>query len=221
MRSKEDAQDYRYFPEPDLPPLVLDELRIKKIKETIPELPEEKIKRLQANFNLSPYESNLIASDVEIADFYEQAMTYAKEQSTSFAKMLANWMISDLFSYLNKESKSISESKVSAENLSSLVSLIKTEIISGKIAKDVLEIMWDTGKSPLIIIEERGMRQITSENEIEESLKDVLSVNKDKLEQYRSGKEKLFGFFIGEAMKKSGGKANPQLLNKILKKLLS
>jgi aspartyl-tRNA(Asn)/glutamyl-tRNA(Gln) amidotransferase subunit B len=221
MRSKEDAQDYRYFPEPDLPPLILDESRIARIRETVPELPDEKVKRLQSSFNLSDYEANLIASDVEIANFYEKALECSKEKNSDFAKMLASWMIGDLFSCLNKESKSISESNVSFENLSELVFLIKTDVISGKIAKGVLEIMWDTGKSPSEIIEERGMRQITSEDTIEESLKEVLAANEDKVAQYKSGKEKLFGFFIGEAMKKSGGKANPQLLNKILKKLLS
>ena len=229
MRSKEDAQDYRYFPEPDLPPLILEQSRIDRIRKTIPELPDAKAKRLQNDYELSHYDACLIASEMELAEFYERALanclkilknsTPADEKS--IAKSLANWLLVDLFSHLNKNGKSITQSNVSPEHLAELVMLIKDNTISGKIAKDVLEIMWETQKSPSIIVEEKGLKQITNTDEIEKSLKQVLDENADKVAEYRSGKDKLFGFFVGQAMKKTQGKANPQLVNEILKKLLS
>ena len=143
MRSKEDAQDYRYFPEPDLPPLVLTEERIEGIRKTIPELPDAKTARLQREFDLPHYDAALISAESETADYYERALDSVKSPTKDFAKMLANWMLGELFSCLNKSGKSISESNISAENLAELVNLIKTDVISGKIAKEVLELMWD------------------------------------------------------------------------------
>ena len=228
MRSKEDAQDYRYFPEPDLPPLVLEQSRIDRIRETIPELPDTKAHRLQNDYELSHYDACLIASEMELAEFYETALSnclnslkkkdQAEEKAT--AKILANWLLVDLFAYLNKNGKSITQSNVSPAQLAELVMLIRDNTISGKIAKDVLEIMWETQKSPAQIVEEKGLKQITNTDEIEKSLKQVLDENQDKVDEYRSGKEKLFGFFVGQAMKKTQGKANPQMVNEILKKLL-
>jgi aspartyl-tRNA(Asn)/glutamyl-tRNA(Gln) amidotransferase subunit B len=227
MRSKEDAHDYRYFPEPDLPPLVLDEARIERIRKTIPELPDAKSERLQREWELPRYDADIISSEMEIADYYEKALSCAQKANDAgninrdFAKMLSNWLLGELFACLNKDGLSIVESKISAEQLAELVMLIQTNVISGKIAKEVLEIMWDTQKNPSIIVDERGMRQITSTDAIENCLKEVLAENADKVEQYKSGKDKLFGFFVGQAMKKTAGKANPQMLNDILKDLLS
>lgn len=220
MRSKEDAQDYRYFPEPDLPPLTLTEERIERIRKTIPELPDAKTARLQREFDLPHYDAALISSESETADYYEKALDSVKSPAKDFAKMLANWMLGELFSYLNKSGKNISESNISAENLAELVNLIKTDVISGKIAKEVLELMWDSGKSPAQIVEEKGLKQITSLDAIEEVAKQVLLENADKVTEYKSGKDKLFGFFVGQTMKKTEGKANPKILNEILRKLL-
>ena len=220
MRSKEDAQDYRYFPEPDLPPLVLTEERIERIRKTIPELPDAKTARLQREFDLPHYDAALISAESETADYYERALDSVKSPTKDFAKMLANWMLGELFSCLNKSGKSISESNISAENLAELVNLIKTDVISGKIAKEVLELMWDSGKSPAQIVEEKGLKQITSVDAIEEVAKQVLAENTDKVAEYKSGKDKLFGFFVGQTMKRTEGKANPKILNEILRKLL-
>ena len=220
MRSKEDAQDYRYFPEPDLPPLTLTEERIERIRKTIPELPDAKTARLQREFDLPHYDAALISAESETADYYEKALDSVNSPTKDFAKMLANWMLGELFSFLNKSGKNISESNISAENLAELVNLIKTDVISGKIAKEVLELMWDNGKSPAQVVEEKGLKQITSVDTIEEVAKQVLAENADKVTEYKSGKDKLFGFFVGQTMKKTEGKANPKILNEILRKLL-
>ncbi len=222
MRSKEDAQDYRYFPEPDLPPLVLEQSRIDELKKTIPELPDAKSKRFQKDYDLPKYDAELISSEMEIADYYERALTAVTEVSDkSVAKLLSNWLLGELFAQLNKSGKSISESDISAEDFAELVMLIKNDVISGKIAKEVLELMWNEKKKASVIVEEKGLKQITSTNEIKKSLQIVLDENQDKVAEYKSGKEKLFGFFIGQAMKKTGGKANPKMLNEILRELLN
>ena len=221
MRSKEDAQDYRYFPEPDLPPLILKQSRIDELKKTIPELPDEKSKRLQREYDLPKYDAELISSEMEIADYYERALVATETSDKTVAKLLSNWLIGELFAQLNKSSKSISESDISAEDLAELVMLIKNDVISGKIAKEVLELMWNEKKKASVIVEEKGLKQITSTNEIKKSLQAVLDENQDKVAEYKSGKEKLFGFFIGQAMKKTGGKANPKMLNEILRELLN
>lgn len=221
MRSKEDAQDYRYFPEPDLPPLILEQFRIDELKKTIPELPDAKAKRLQQEYDLPKYDAELISSEMEIADYYERALLATKTSYKTVAKLLSNWLLGELFAQLNKAGKSITESDISAEDLAELVMLIKDEVISGKIAKEVLELMWNDKKKASVIVEEKGLKQITSPDEIKKSLQAVLDENQDKVAEYKSGKEKLFGFFIGQAMKKTGGKANPKMLNEILKKLLN
>lgn len=221
MRSKEDAQDYRYFPEPDLPPLVLEQSRIDALKKTIPELPDEKSKRFQQDYDLPKYDAELISSEMEIADYYEKALAATKTTDKTVAKLLSNWLLGELFALLNKSSRSISESDISAENLAELIMLIKNEVISGKIAKEVLELMWNEKKKASVIVEEKGLKQITSTDEIKKSLQAVLDENQDKVAEYKSGKEKLFGFFIGQAMKKTGGKANPKMLNEILRELLN
>ena len=220
MRSKEDAQDYRYFPEPDLPPLVLEQSRIDELKKTIPELPDAKSKRLQRDYDLPKYDAELISSEMEIADYYERALAATKTPDKGVAKLLSNWLLGELFAQLNKASKSITESDISAEDFAELVMLIKDEVISGKIAKEVLELMWSEKKKASVIVEEKGLKQITSTDEIKKSLQAVLDENQDKVAEYKNGKEKLFGFFIGQAMKKTGGKANPKMLNEILRELL-
>lgn len=221
MRSKEDAQDYRYFPEPDLPPLVLEQSRIDELKKTIPELPDAKSKRLQRDYDLPKYDAELISSEMEIANYYEKALAATKTSDKGVAKLLSNWLLGELFAQLNKASKSIAESDISAEDFAELIMLIKGEVISGKIAKEVLELMWSEKKKASVIVEEKGLKQITSTDEIKKSLQAVLDENQDKVAEYKSGKEKLFGFFIGQAMKKTGGKANPKMLNEILREILS
>ena len=221
MRSKEDAHDYRYFPEPDLPPLVLEESRIERIRATIPELPDAKIERLQKDWDIPHGDAFIIASEMEIADFYEQALASVSDPDKDFAKMLSNWMIGDLFALLNKHGKSILESSISAELLAKLVLLIKTDVISGKIAKDVIEKMWETQADPATIVKESGLEQITSLDEIKACAEEVLAENADKVSEYKSGKDKLFGFFVGQVMRKAGGRANPKILNDVLKELLS
>lgn len=220
MRSKEDAQDYRYFPEPDLPPLILEQSRIDRIKETLPELPDAKSKRLQSDYNLPRYDADLISSEAEIAEFYESALANFKNANNESAKALSNWLLGDLFALLNKHGKTISESKISPQHLAELVQLILDGTISGKIAKDVILFMWDEKKSPKTITEEHGLLQISSADVLEKALREVLTENADKVAEYKYGKDKLFGFFIGQAMKKTQGKANPQLLNEVLQKLL-
>ena len=221
MRSKEDAQDYRYFPEPDLPPLVLEQSRIDELKKTIPELPDAKSKRLQRDYDLPKYDAELISSEMEIANYYEKALAATKTSDKGVAKLLSNWLLGELFAQLNKASKSIAESDISAEDFAELIMLIKGEVISGKIAKEVLELMWSEKKKASVIVEEKGLKQITSTDEIKKSLQAVLDENQDKVAEYKIGKEKLFGFFIGQAMKKTGGKANPKMLNEILREILS
>lgn len=220
MRSKEDAQDYRYFPEPDLPPLVLTQERIDNLKKTIPELPDAKSARLQKDYGLPQYDADLISSEMEIANFYEDALAATGSNGPETAKLVSNWLLGELFALLNKNSVGITESKVSAKMLAELVKLIVTNVISGKIAKEVLEEMWNSQKSANDIVEEKGLKQITSTDAIKAALEEVLAENPDKVEEYRGGKEKLFGFFIGQAMKKTQGKANPKMLNDILKGLL-
>lgn len=218
MRSKEDAQDYRYFPEPDLPPLILSRERIEEIRKELPELPDQKSERLQKDYDLTKYDADIISSDAEIANFYETALGGSQDKES--AKLLSNWMIVELFALLNKNSKTISESLISAENLAELVTLIRTNVISGKIAKEIFVKMWETGERPGAIVEKEGLVQITSKDEIASLIEEVLNANPEKVQEYKSGKEKLFGFFMGQVMKKSQGKANPQILNETLKKML-
>ncbi len=215
MRSKEDAHDYRYFPDPDLLPLKLDKSLIDKLKKELPELPDQKKERFIKEHNLSPYEANILVSEKEISEYYEKVI---KE---SDKKLATNWIIGELFAVLNKKNISISESPVSAKNLSSLIKLISSGKISGKIAKTVFEKMQEGDKDPKQIVEKEGLLQQSDPKELEKIIVTVISKNKEKVTQYKSGKEKLFGYFVGEVMKLSKGKANPQLVNEILKKKLS
>ena len=214
MRSKEDAHDYRYFPDPDLLPLELKDDFIKKIKSEIPELPDEKKKRFIDKFNLSSYEANILVSDKETSEYFEKVI------KNSDVKLSTNWITGELFALLNEKDLGITQIPISAENLSKLINLIKDGTISGKIAKTVFELMANGDKDPKKIVEEKGLKQQSDPKELEKIILEIITKNKDKVEQYKSGKEKLFGFFVGQAMKLSGGKANPKLVNDILKEKL-
>ena len=214
MRSKEDAHDYRYFPDPDLLPLDINNDLIEKIKSEIPELPDEKKKRFIDKFNLSSYEANILVSDKETSEYFEKVI------KNSDVKLSTNWITGELFALLNEKDLGITQSPISAENLSKLINLIKDGIISGKIAKTIFELMAEGNKDPKKIVEERGLKQQSDPKELEKIILEIITKNKDKVEQYKSGKEKLFGFFVGQAMKLSGGKANPKLVNDMLKEKL-
>jgi len=214
MRSKEDAHDYRYFPDPDLLPLNLDNSLIDKLKKELPELPDHKKERLIKEHNLSSYEANILVSEKEISDYYEEVIKGCD------TKLATNWITVELFAVLNKKNISINESPISAKNLSSLIKMITSGKISGKIAKDVFERMQSGDKDPKQIVEKEGLLQQSDPKQLEKIIINVISKNQDKVAQYKAGKEKLFGYFVGEVMKASKGKANPQLVNEILKKKL-
>ena len=214
MRSKEDAHDYRYFPDPDLLPLVLEQSFVDKIKNSLPEMPDEKKIRLMNDFDLSSYDASIVVSDRDISEYYEEV---AKD---SDYKLAANWMIVELFSVLNKEGKEIKDSPVSAKNLSKLINLIKNNTISGKIAKTVFEEMVKNNEDPEKIVNEKGLKQQSDPEELKKIIDTILKNNQDKVEQFKAGKDKLFGFFVGEVMKNTQGKGNPKLINDILKQQL-
>ena len=214
MRSKEDAHDYRYFPDPDLLPLNLEQSLVDKIKGELPELPDEKKERFIKEHNLSAYEANILVSEKEISDYYEEVIRDCDK------KMAKNWITVELFSVLNKKNISILNSPVSAKNLSALIKMISSGKISGKIAKEVFEKMQIENKDPKKIIEEEGLTQQSDPKQLEKIILEMLSKNQDKVTEYQSGKEKLFGYFVGEVMKISKGKANPNLVNQILKNKL-
>ncbi len=214
MRSKEDAHDYRYFPDPDLLPLEVSDDFIENLKSEIPELPDEKKKRFIEKFRLSAYEANILVSDIETSNYFENVI------KKSDVKLATNWIIGELFAALNEKNLEITESPISAGNLSKLINLIKDGTISGKIAKTVFEQMMEGDKDPQKIVEEKGLKQESDPKALEALIDKVIDDNRDKATEYKSGKVKLFGFFVGQVMKVSGGKANPQLVNEILKKKL-
>jgi len=214
MRSKEDAHDYRYFPDPDLYPLVLTQEFVDKIKKTLPELPDEKRDRYVREMKLSEYDAAVLTAEKETTEYFEEV---AKKTDP---KLAANWITAELFGRLNKAGLGISGSPVSAANTSSLVSLIQDNTISGKIAKQVFDIMFETGKDAAAIVEEQGLQQVTDTGAIEKIVDEVLAANPDKVAEYKGGKDKLFGFFVGQVMKISGGKVNPAIVNDLLKKKL-
>ena len=215
MRSKEDAHDYRYFPDPDLLPLEIEDKWIEEIKSTIPELPDQKKNRFIKDYNLNEYDAGVIVSDKATSDYYEKVV---KNRSP---KLVTTWVTSELFSILNKKNLTIDESPVSHDKLGELIDNIESGKVSNRLAKDIFEEMCETGKSPRDIISEKGLSQISDEGEIEKLINDVLSANPENVEKYKNGKDKLFGFFVGEAMKLSKGKANPKLLNELLKSKLN
>ena len=214
MRSKEDAHDYRYFPDPDLLPLQLDAAWVGQLRSEMPELPDEKQARYMEQFGLSSYDAAVLSSERAIAAYYEQAA------SGRDAKQAANWVMGELFAALNKQDKDIDQSPVSARQLNELLGLMADGTLSGKLAKDVFAVMLETGEDASAIVQSRGLRQVTDESAIGTSIDEMLAANADKLAEYRSGKDKLFGFFVGQAMKATGGRANPEALNRILKEKL-
>ncbi len=214
MRSKEDAHDYRYFPDPDLLPLEVSDDFIEKLKLEIPELPDEKKKRFIEKFKLSPYEATILVSDNETSNYFENVI------KKSDVKLATNWIIGELFAALNEKNLEITESPISAGNLSKLINLIKDGTISGKIAKTVFEHMMEGDKDPKKIVDEKGLKQESDPKALEALIDKVIDDNREKATEYKSGKVKLFGFFVGQVMKVSGGKANPQLVNEILKRKL-
>jgi len=216
MRSKENAHDYRYFPEPDLPPVVVTDERIKRVKSTLPELPDAKKKRFIDVLGLTPYDAAVLCQDREIAAYFEVALGIGASP-----KLIANWIISELFSVLNKEGLTITESKISAEHLAAMVKLIDEGVVSGKIAKTVFVHMWDSGKDPKVIVEEQDLKQISDAAVIEAAIQKILEGNADKVAQYKAGKEQLFGFFVGNVLKHLNGKANPEMVNALLQSALS
>jgi len=215
MRTKEYANDYRYFPEPDLLPVVLSEDFINSVKDLMPELSEEKENRFIKEYKLSDYDANVLSVDPNLSNFFEEVVVISRN-----AKLAANWIMGELSAFLNKENLSILETKVDSINLGNLLSRIEDSTISGKIAKEIFEEMWNSKKHPDEIIEEKGLKQVTDSSEIEKVINQVLEQILFQLEQYKSGKVKLFGFFVGQVMKASRGKANPEQVNKLLEERL-
>jgi aspartyl-tRNA(Asn)/glutamyl-tRNA(Gln) amidotransferase subunit B len=216
MRGKEEAMDYRYFPDPDLPPLIIDDAFVREVEATLPELPEAKCARFIKEYGLSPYDAGVLTASRAMAEFYEQAAS-----SSGQPKLAANWISSELTGYLNRENKDITESAVTAAMMAGLVKRIADNTISGKMAKDVLEAMWSGEGDADTVIEKKGLKQITDSGAIEKVIDDVIAKNPKQLEQYRSGKEALFGYFVGQVMKDTGGKANPAQVNELLKRKLT
>jgi aspartyl-tRNA(Asn)/glutamyl-tRNA(Gln) amidotransferase subunit B len=215
MRSKEEAHDYRYFPDPDLLPLEFTEDYVAALKADLPELPDRKKSRFIGDFRLTPYDAGVLVSEHESADFYETVLAKLADKARD-GKLAANWVINELFGRLNKEGGDIAASPLSATQLAAIVDLIGEGTISGKIAKDLFEIVWQEGGDPRQIVEARGMKQVTDLGEIEKAVDDIIAANPDKAAQARA-KPQLVGWFVGQVMKSSGGKANPQSVNDLLK----
>ena len=218
MRSKEEAHDYRYFPDPDLPPLEIEDEWIKKIKKNLPELPDVKKENLMNQYKISSYDAAILVSDKNNAEFFDKIIAKNKKRNP---KNVANWIIGELFALLNKNNLEIKSSPIKAEDLGELIDYIEDQTISGKIAKNVFEEMFKTKKKAKDIIEKQGLKQITDTGAIETLIDKVLENNKDKVDEYKSGKEKLFGYFVGQVMQETKGTANPGIVNDVLKKKLA
>lgn len=214
MRSKEEANDYRYFPDPDLLPLEIDSAFIEEVRAELPELPDVRRQRFVQQYGLSSYDAGVLTASRELADFFETVAAQAE------AKLAANWVMGDFSAALNRSGAELDASPVQAQALGGLLARIADNTISGKIAKEVFEVMWETGQQADVIIAERGLEQVTDAGAIEAVIDEVIAANPGQLEQYRAGKTKLMGFFVGQTMKASGGKANPQQVNEILKRKL-
>jgi aspartyl-tRNA(Asn)/glutamyl-tRNA(Gln) amidotransferase subunit B len=217
MRSKEEANDYRYFPDPDLLPLELDDAFIESVRATLPELPDQKATRFISQYGLPAYDAGVLTASRELADYYEEVVRLEPADT----KLAANWVMGELAAALNKESLDVGSGKLSAERLAGLLTRLSDRTISGKIAKEVFEIMWSTGATADSVIESKGLRQITDEGAIERAIDEVMARNPAQLAEYRAGKDKLFGFFVGQVMKATAGKANPAQLNQLLRRKLS
>ncbi len=217
MRSKEEAMDYRYFPDPDLPPLVIDDAFVRDVRVSLPELPDAKRARFVKDYGLSVYDAGVLTASREMAEYYERVVEF----SGADRKIAANWIAVELSGFLNRDNKEIQESPVTAPMMAGLLKRLADNTISGKIAKEVLEAMWAGEGDADAVIEKKGLRQITDIGAIEKVVDDVIAKNPKQLEQYRSGKEALFGYFVGQVMKATAGKANPAQVNDLLKRKLS
>lgn len=215
MRSKEEAHDYRYFPDPDLLPLEFTAAYVDDLKSKLPELPDAKRARFMADFGLTPYDASVLVAERESADFYEAVLAKLADKARD-GKLAANWVINELFGRLNKEGQDISSSPVSAVQMSAIIDLIGEGTISGKIAKDLFEIVWTKGGDPRALVDSLGMKQVTDLGAIEKVVDDIIAANPDKVEQARA-KPQLMGWFVGQIMKSTGGKVNPQAVNDLLK----
>jgi len=215
MRSKEEAHDYRYFPDPDLLPLRLDPAWIERIKASLPELPDAKKARFMGQYGLSAYDAGVLVGDQISADYYE---TVTKGRDP---KIVSNWVTVELFGQLNKAGLEIDASPVSAPALGELLDLMADGTVSGRLAKDVFAAMFETGKGAAAIVEEKGLRQVTDSSAIEAAIDAIMANESVKVAEYRSGKDKLFGYFVGQVMRAMAGKANPQALNELLRKKLA
>ena len=219
MRSKEEAHDYRYFPDPDLPPLVLEQAWVEGLRRALPELPDDRAKRYVRDLGLSDYDADVLVADKENSDYYEALVSGGAKPRD--AKICANWVTGDLFAALNKLGVGIGESPISAARLGELIDLIGDGTISGKIAKEIFAALLESpDQSPAAIVDARGLRQVSDTGPILAAIDAIMEANQDKVAEYRGGKDKLFGFFVGQVMKATGGKANPAMLNDLLKQKL-
>lgn len=215
MRGKEEAHDYRYFPDPDLVAIAIDKQWMEKVEASLPELPDAKRDRFMQDYELPSYDAQVLTSSKALADYFEAVL-----QRFGQTKVVSNWIMSELLRELKKDDEDIEGCKVRPEQLGELLELIDTDIISGKIAKSVFQEMYTTGKNAAALVEEKGLKQVKDEGAIESVIDEVLAENTEEVELYKGGKEKLFGFFVGQVMKKTKGKANPKLVNEILRKKL-
>jgi aspartyl-tRNA(Asn)/glutamyl-tRNA(Gln) amidotransferase subunit B len=216
MRSKEEAHDYRYFPDPDLVPVMVDEAWIVKIRKELPELPLVKRERFVKEYQIPVYDAGVLTAERALAEYYEEVVRLCGKP-----KQASNWVMGDVLRFLNEEKRNIRQCPITAKSLAAMIKLIEEGAISGKMAKDVIEEMYKSGKPPQDIIKEKGLVQITDEGELIKTITAIIETNPNQLKDFRGGKEKLFGFFVGQVMKATQGKANPQLVNDLLKKMLA
>jgi aspartyl-tRNA(Asn)/glutamyl-tRNA(Gln) amidotransferase subunit B len=215
MRGKEEAHDYRYFPDPDLVPLRIEEKWVEEIRKSLPELPDEKKERFVRQYQIPEYDAEILTSTKPLSGYYEETVKLFSEP-----KIVSNWMMGDLLRELKRDEKEIDQCPVTPQHLAKMLSMIQEGTISGKIAKDVFEEMYRTGERPEKIVRDKGWVQILDQGEIEQAIGKVMESNPKQVDDYRKGKEKIFGFFVGEVMKQTQGKANPKLVNELLKKKL-
>jgi aspartyl-tRNA(Asn)/glutamyl-tRNA(Gln) amidotransferase subunit B len=215
MRTKEEAHDYRYFPEPDLLPLIIEAQEIENIRSTLPELPAQKKERFIREYSIPPYDAGVLTTSRELADYYEASVGLFNEPKT-----VSNWIMGELLRLLKEHSKVLSRCPITPEGLSVLLKMVKDGRISAKMAKGVFEEMFTSGRDADTVVKEKGLSQISDEAELIRVIEEILKANPGNVEKYRAGKEKLFGFFVGQVMKATGGQANPQMVTKLLKEKL-
>ena len=214
MRSKEESHDYRYFPDPDLPPLRIEKELIERLKEEMPELPDKKKKRFMEEYRIKEYDASILVSEKDTADFFEKLIPNRD------IRLVISWVTGELFSYLKKKNITIRDRSISVDKIGELIDLIQNGVLSNRLAKELFEEYLNGDKSAKDLVSEKGMTQISNENQISDMIQKVLQTNPKMLDEYKNGKDKLFGFFIGQVMKISNGKANPKILNTLLKKKL-